>query len=205
MDDAFREWLEARRFRYCCFDFGGTLYDFQPVHVAAFQQACGVSAHSRRGRQIEDIVVRELEIGSDSVCMAEQIQRAFQIEGDSLALAAEKRRIVECLLDGALLSDATVKLVDFVAQNCRVAVVTRGMIESTRRILDRSLPAAVTQAIPVRGRLDFRSRPSKVELLSDALGALGARSTEACYVGDSTDDAQIASRLGVAFYHANLY
>lgn len=193
------DWVKTKNLGGCCFDFGGTLYDFEPVHVLAFEQALGLSQGSVEAEVVREVVHDSLASGLDSVRMASMLRMRFCLNVDPLELAVRKRSIVEHLTATAVLDRNVRDMLVRVIRISRVAVITRGLISSTTSILSRSLPADVARCIPVLGRSDLVGRPDKSALLVAALEIIGVPIEECGYVGDADNDEAIAERVGMFF------
>jgi beta-phosphoglucomutase-like phosphatase (HAD superfamily) len=193
------EWVRAGSYDACCLDFGGTLFDFAPVHVAAFKYAVGALGHDWSPSAAPPIIHEALDRGVDSVAMAASLVEALGIDADPFELARVKRGIVERLIAGSLLDPAMCALLTSLHACVRLAVVTRGLASSTRDILERSLPSGLAANVRVYGRSDLRARPDKRGLLGAAIADLGAAADRVVYIADAQGDAAIAADLGLGF------
>jgi phosphoglycolate phosphatase-like HAD superfamily hydrolase len=199
------DWIVANDLRACCFDFGGTLYDFLPIHIAGFRRALNMNEGDEREEVISRVVIDALANGLDSIHMAEQLIGQLDIVANPVYLAVQKREYVESLTNEEALTPDVGRLLFAVIQIVRVAVITRGLVSSTAAILFRSLPEAVARTIVVRGRRDLMERPNKTKLLLEAIAEMEASTDQTGYVADADDDAAIANRAGVPFLRVSLF
>lgn len=181
----------------CVFDFGGTLLDFEPIHVSAFKRAC--AERGIESTSVVSVVRTGLQAGLDSFEMAREL--APDAAGDEFleALALRKRDFVEDALVGVELELPTRTMLEELCELTTVAVITRGREESTRAILEGSLPSGVSRKVLIAGRKSSGARLSKQARLQELLLRAGASPERAAYIGDSDEDERIARRLAIPF------
>ena len=194
------QWLERFSIKHCCFDFGGTLFDFEPVHLAAFRHALNLDPESRQARELEQVLRASLQAGVDSVDISQRLAVAFGLSDDPLQIVLSKRQRVEELVANSELTPTSRDLLVEVADSIDVSIVTRGLKDSTLAIVNRSLPVRLVSRIAVFGRADCAERWHKSDLLETALSQ-GRFPFNSCgYVADADGDAIVASSLKVLFY-----
>lgn len=194
------EWIGSNRLKACCFDFGGTLHDFTPIHIRAFCSALGID-DSQDGSAVGRIVRLSLADGLDSVHMAQELIREYGAGSDPTSLAVRKRWFVEKLIAADSLCDEIVSFLIRVSEVAQFSVITRGLQSSTSSILARSLPACLRERILVLGRSDLIERPNKEELLRKAIDDMHSPMNSSCYLGDSCNDGIVAARANIRFFH----
>lgn len=193
------EWVRSNKLKACCFDFGGTLHDFAPIHIRAFCSALGID-NSQYESVVRKVVVPSLADGLDSVHMAEKLIQECDLNADPVSLAVRKRSFVEKLIANDCLCDDIVSFLIRMSEMARISVITRGLQSSTSAILGRSLPEHLWKRIPVLGRTDLVDRPNKEELLRNVISKMHSPVNSSCYIGDSFNDSIVASQANVIFF-----
>lgn len=192
-------WLRESSIAACCFDFGGTLFDFEPIHVKAFSMALAHLGAPCQDEGIAEIVRGALNRGDDSMLMASAIVRHLNLRLKPMDVAVEKRKIVERLIYGARLEASFSSLLVEVRKVARIAVVTRGMVTSAREILGRSVPELAGE-VGFYGRSSFTERLNKRLVLVGVFMDFGWPLAYCAYIADAIDDGSLATELGVPFY-----
>ncbi|MGI5150727.1 hypothetical protein ACQEVC_30970 [Plantactinospora sp. CA-294935] len=190
-------WIRAEGLELCGFDFGGTLLDFEPIHVRSFLLTLDIVDRVAE-RRVRHIVRASLHEGKDSVEMAWRIIRALSLDADPVQVAVEKRAFVEVLTARLILDADIVRAIVAVSEIAEIAVITRGTVQSTSGILRRSLPAHIFNEMQVVGREFLSGRLDKCRLLADAITSRPV--CRAGYVGDSDEDKRIAEDAGIPFF-----
>ena len=192
-------WLREFSITACCFDFGGTLFDFEPIHVKSFVIALANLGAPCKDDGIAEIVRGALNRGDDSMLMASAIVRHLDLRLEPMDVAVEKREVVERLIRDARLESSFSSLLVEVRKIARMAVVTRGMVTSAREILGRSVPGLAGE-VSFYGRSSFTERLNKRTVLAEVLRDFRCPLAYCAYVADAIDDGSLASELGVPFY-----
>ena len=126
--------VATRGIRLVCFDFGGTLFDFLPVHQNAFADVMGPLLAG--GADIAaNIVAEGIRRGDDSFAIAERLVRELHLNDSPVALTWRKREVVESLLVDARLTAERASLLTSLGDVCRWcrAAASRGGRESGPR------------------------------------------------------------------------
>src|SRR5437660_525034 len=99
--------IESKGYKLISFDFGGTLYDFTPLHVRAFLTALDIDEESDIAPLVAGTVRTALARGLDSFEMMRMIAEAVDLRNVDLdRFVVKKRLIVEESLKTARLDDS---------------------------------------------------------------------------------------------------
>jgi phosphoglycolate phosphatase-like HAD superfamily hydrolase len=186
------------------FDFGGTIFDFLPVHIESFWRASCMLTSLGVGDNaaavlVENTVERSIAAGIDSFDIASALLASLGHDATMTgSLVEAKREIVEEMMSCAALTSETAATISRVAERSRVAVVTRGLVASTAAAVKGSLDPILAASIEVFGRRGLSQRVDKEELVRTALNGLSP--SRALYVGDADVDERIARTLGTRFW-----
>jgi len=193
------EAIQRQEFRLVCFDFGGTLHDFVPLHVRGFTSALGIERGSEAAQKVERAVREALVRGVDSFEMLRLIATALSLPQDTdlKAVVVTKRSLVEVYLREAELSRDVCTFLTQVMSLCSIAVISLGLVTSMETVLMRSL-GDLSRKIAVYGRRSLTERVNKLQLLRQAIQDIGAPRSSVVYVGDAEVDECIGNDLGVA-------
>jgi phosphoglycolate phosphatase-like HAD superfamily hydrolase len=193
--NALKRTIVTNRCRLVIFDFGGTIYDFTPVHVECFREALGRCGSRVHLDAVKPVVARSIRAGEDSFAIADRLIQKFALVLDSRELAVQKRVLVEERIALTRLEEGPKQfMLELVRDQVGVAIVTRGMKQSAKRIVENTWPEIerVAEKIPVFGRLEMSEVTNKRLLLRLALRHFCLPAAQSLFVGDSKEDAEIA-------------
>jgi len=183
-----------------CFDFGGTLFDFTPLHIRAFLEALKVDGGSPAASTVEHTVRAALVRGLDSFEMARRIATTLSCreELDIDDIVIRKRSLIEDYLKNAKLEDSVCQFLVQTLGVSSVAVISLGHVGSMKTVLKGSL-GDLADKIAVYGRHSAGERVEKSQLLRRAIKEAGVPQTRMAYVGDAEVDESIALELGIDY------
>jgi phosphoglycolate phosphatase-like HAD superfamily hydrolase len=190
--------ITNRGYRLVCFDFGGTLLDFTPLHVRGFFDALGISEDSDCAQVVGRTVHAALVRGLDSFEMTRMIADALSwpADFDLNAVVLKKRSLVETYLRNTKLDEFVNIFLIQLLKLSSVAVISLGHIDSMKTVLNRSL-GTKAGLIAVYGRHSASERVEKHQLLRRAIEDAGVPLRQVVYVGDADVDESIALYVGI--------
>ncbi|WP_420130370.1 HAD family hydrolase [Longimicrobium sp.] len=194
--------VKSKHYRFVCFDFGGTLFDFTPLHVSAFLNAMEVPFDTPLASQVESAVRSALFRGVDSFEMMREVAAQTQKMDEQLCrdIVLKKRTLIEYYLDSAILDPNARSFLLRVMNYAHVAVLSRGLVQSMEDILARTF-SVDPPSIRVYGRHSLDERVDKCALLETALRDSGIPKAASLYVGDAQVDRLLAEAVQLNFIH----
>ncbi len=187
------------------FDFGGTIYDFTPVHIECFIKALECCGSLVRVDVVNRLITQSIRAGEDSFAIASRLIQKFSLTLNSRDLAVQKRVFVEETIASTMLDEGPKQFIQkLVRDQIDVAIITRGMKQSTMRIVENTWPEAdLVAEIPIFGRAEMSEVVDKRVFLRSALSHFGLPASQSLFVGDSMEDAEIARVEHLAYFDLN--
>jgi phosphoglycolate phosphatase-like HAD superfamily hydrolase len=187
--------------RLSCFDFGGTLFDFTPLHVTSFLSALGLDEGAEPiASDVAGVIQAAVAAGLDSFEMLRAVEQQIGLPRNARpeAIVVQKRAIVEERLRKESLHPLVCEFLMDARCYTMIAVLSLGLVSSMEAILKRSLNEKA-KGIRIYGRRTLRDRVDKTEILRRVIEDHGVSAQEALYLADAEVDEASAAQVGIAF------
>lgn len=191
--------LRASHIEFTVLDFGGSVFDFAPVHVRSFETALAELGHPSARLSIKQSVLADMADGADSFVMAAHLIERCELSANPVELAVAKRRVVEAEMQEATLEPPIREFCLRLLEISGVAIISLGLDVSMRSVLVRSIGSELADSVSIYGRRSLEEKVGKAGLLGAALARSGVPLKVSAYCGDALIDQQIARECGVTF------
>ncbi len=194
--------VERRGIDLAIFDFGGTIYNFTPVHIDCFLSALEGYISSSGRNTVAQITSHSIRVGEDSFSIARRLIQEFSLTLDARELAINKRLLVESYIVSTALEEAPKRAIgQLLTGGKRVAIITRGMKQSVLRIIENSWPeVGMADRMEVFGRSTIGEVVYKTELLKSAIATYSGGKDHSIFIGDSEEDKRISRICRIGYF-----